>query len=185
VVTNDEHLHVRLRELKDQGRPVRGTGGDDVHHTVGYNFKFTNLQAAVGLAQLTYLEPRLARMKRTYSMYAQELGNLKGIRLPGFCLDAGECPQWTDAIIERRDDLDRVLLARNVHCRRFWFPIHSQAPYRLPDGLFPNSSIVCRKALWLPSSFTLSDADVMDVCGYISEFLTTRANDSASAGGKG
>ena len=49
VVTDDDRLHVRLRELKDQGRPVRGTGGDDAHDSVGFNFKFTNLQAAIGL----------------------------------------------------------------------------------------------------------------------------------------
>jgi perosamine synthetase len=182
VLTDDERLYVRLRELKDQGRPVRGTGGDDIHHSVGYNFKFTNLQAAVGLAQLTYLETRLARMKRTYSIYANRLQNLKGIRLPGFCLDGGECPQWTDAIVERRDDLDRFLLARNVHCRRFWFPIHTQIPYRQPDELFPNSSALGPHAIWLPSAFTLSDADVNDVCDYIQEFLTSRVGEVANAG---
>jgi perosamine synthetase len=182
VLTNDDRLHVRLRELKDQGRPVRGTGGDDIHHSIGYNFKFTNLQAAVGLAQLTYLETRLARMRRTYSIYATQLENLEGIRLPRFCLDAGECPQWTDAIVERRDELDGFLLARNVHCRRFWFPIHTQIPYRLSDELFPNSSAVCPHAMWLPSAFTLSDEDANDVCGYIREFLTSRAGDVANAG---
>src|SRR5207253_5319079 len=47
ILTNDDQLHARLRALKDQRRPVRGTGGADLHPTVGYNFKFTNLQAAV------------------------------------------------------------------------------------------------------------------------------------------
>jgi perosamine synthetase len=182
ILTNDESLHVRLRELKDQGRPVRGTGGDDLHNSVGYNFKFTNLQAAVGLAQLTYLETRLARMRRTYAIYADRLQNLKGIRLPGFCIESGECPQWTDAVVEQRDDLDRFLRARNVHCRRFWFPIHTQTPYRQPDDLFPNSSSVCPHAIWLPSAFTLSDADVNDVCAYIEEFLSSRARDVTSTG---
>ena len=182
ILTDDERLCVRLRELKDQGRPVRGTGGDDIHHSVGYNFKFTNLQAAIGLAQLTYLETRLARMRRTYSIYAAQLEKVEGIRLPGFCLDSGESPQWTDAIVERRDDLDRFLLDRNVHCRRFWFPIHTQLPYGLPDKLFPNSSSVCPHAIWLPSAFTLSDTDVNDVCGYIHEFLTSRAGEVANAG---
>ena len=51
VLTDDDSVHARLRELKDQGRPVRGTGGDDIHFSVGYNFKLTNLQAAVGLGQ--------------------------------------------------------------------------------------------------------------------------------------
>ena len=143
VLTDDEGLYTRLRELKDQGRPTRGTGGDDLHHSVGYNFKFTNLQAAVGLAQLSYLDSRRARMKSIYSIYAALLKDLEGIRLPGFCLERGEFPQWTDAVVDRRDDLDRYLQARNVQCRRFWFPIHTQAPYRQADDLFPNSSAIC------------------------------------------
>jgi len=42
IVTDDEKLVARLRELKDQGRPMRGTGGDDLHPALGFNFKFTN-----------------------------------------------------------------------------------------------------------------------------------------------
>ena len=132
ILTNDERLQVRARELKDQGRPVRGTGGDDVHDSVGYNFKLTNLQAALGLAQLGYLERRMARLKQIYRTYAHALNGLEGITLPGFNLDEGESPQWVDAIVERRDELDGYLLERNVHCRRFWFPLHTQKA--LPTG---------------------------------------------------
>jgi perosamine synthetase len=175
VLTNDDHLHVRLHELKDQGRPVRGTGGDDVHHTVGYNFKFTNLQAALGLGQLSYLDRRVARIKETYRTYARALHGIDGISLPGFRLEDGESPQWIDAIVDRRDELDRYLVARNVHCRRFWFPLHTQSAYRQSDDRFPNSTRACQRALWLPSAFTLSDEDVTMVCGDIAEFLTERA----------
>jgi perosamine synthetase len=179
VLTNDDRLHVRVRELKDQGRPVRGTGGDDVHHAVGYNFKFTNLQAALGLGQLSYLDRRVARIKQTYRTYARLLEGLDGISLPGFRLEDGESPQWIDAIVDRRDDLDRYLLARNVHCRRFWFPLHTQAAYHQSDECFPNSTRVCRHAIWLPSAFTLSDEDLTTVCGHIADFLT---GDTAAGG---
>jgi perosamine synthetase len=182
ILTDDDALCIRLRELKDQGRPLRGTGGDDIHQSIGYNFKFTNLQAAIGLAQLSYLETRLARMKRIYSVYAAQLGSLDGIRLPGFALECGESPQWTDAIVERRDELDRFLLARNVHCRRFWFPVHTQPPYRQSDDLFPNSTTVCPHALWLPSAFTLTDEDLSFVCSCIREFLSGRASEAAVRG---
>jgi perosamine synthetase len=170
ILTNDDALHIRLRELKDQGRPVRGTGGDDIHHSVGYNFKLTNLQAAVGLGQLTHLAPRLDRQKQIYRLYAENLSGVKGITLLGFRLEVGESPQWTDALVERRDDLVRYLEARGAHCRPFWFPIHTQAPYRLPDTAFPNSTKVIPHALWLPSAFTLSDDDVLIVCQYIRDF---------------
>jgi perosamine synthetase len=183
VLTDDDRLNVRLRELKDQGRPVRGTGGDDIHASIGYNFKFTNLQAAVGMAQLEYLDARLARMKKLYSVYATELRDLDGIRLPGFRLDVGESPQWTDAIVSRRDELDRYLLDRNMHCRRFWFPLHTQQPYRQPDERFPISTATCPQAIWLPSAFTLSDADVGAVCASIREFLAPAAVYQTRSGG--
>ncbi len=171
VLTDDDVLHGRLRELKDQGRPVRGTGGDDVHFSVGYNFKLTNLQAAVGLGQLSALHGRIERQKQIYALYSENLKGVEGIRLPGFRLDGGEVPQWTDALIDRRDELDRYLQERNIFCRRFWFPIHTQKPYLLSDDNFPNSSRLIPKALWLPSAFTLSDRDVLTVCSEIKDFF--------------
>jgi perosamine synthetase len=171
ILTDDSNLYGRLRELKDQGRPVRGTGGDDIHYSVGYNFKFTNLQAAVGLGQLGYLEGRLQRMREIYRIYVARLSDLPGISLPGFDIGAGETPQWTDAIVEQRDELDRFLASRKIHCRRFWHPLHTQAPYRQSDEYFPNSSRVAPHALWLPSAFTLTDEDVAAVCEQICSFI--------------
>jgi perosamine synthetase len=171
IVTNDDHLHARLRELKDQGRPVRGTGGDDVHSSVGYNFKFTNLQAAVGLGQLTYLYSRMERMKAIYLGYLRGLEGVTGVHLPGFRLEDGERPQWTDALIDRRDVVDVHLSAHNAHCRRFWFPLHTQSPYRASDELFPNASRVGPRALWLPSAFSLTDEDVSSTCTLVRECL--------------
>lgn len=173
ILTNDDTLHTRLRELKDQGRAVRGTGGDDIHYSVGYNFKLTNLQAAVGLGQLSALGYRLERQKHIYRVYAENLSGLNGISLPGFRLESGEIPQWTDALVEHRDELDCYLKSREVYCRRFWFPIHTQAPYWQPDDRFPNSTRVIPHALWLPSAFTLSDDDVLTVCQHVKEFLGT------------
>jgi perosamine synthetase len=73
IVTNDPELHLRLKELKNQGRPMRGSGGDDVHPSIGFNFRMTNLQAAVGIAQLDKLYKRLARMREIYQIYAELL----------------------------------------------------------------------------------------------------------------
>lgn len=170
VLTDDDALHIRLRELKDQGRPERGTGGDDVHATVGYNFKLTNLHAAVGLGQLGYLGERVARQQRTYQQYAEGLAGVAEVTLPGFDVAGGEVPQWIDAVVERRDELDHFLQTRGMHCRRFWFPLHTHAPYRRSDEEFPGSVWASRRALWLPSPFTITDADVDAVSGAIREF---------------
>jgi perosamine synthetase len=171
VTTDDDELHVRLRELKDQGRPARGSGGDDVHNSVGFNFKFTNLQAAVGLAQLEHLSQRLERMGCIYRGYAEGLRGISGISVLPFCVKKGEIPQWTDVLVEQRDDLFDRLASRGIRCRRFWHPLHTQAPHRAPAERFPNSSRTIPHAMWLPSAFTLSESDVATVCREIREAL--------------
>jgi perosamine synthetase len=170
IVTNDEAIFHRLRELKDQGRPVRGTGGADVHDSIGFNFKLTNLQAAVGLGQLKKLNERMERIRRTYSIYRDDLAKIKRVRILPFDIGAGEQPQWVDALAERRDELDEFLDKNGAGCRRFWFPLHTQKPYRRDEKDFPNSARVGKQAIWLPSAFQMTDDDVRSVCRLITKF---------------
>jgi perosamine synthetase len=172
IVTDDEAISHRLRELKDQGRPVRGTGGADKHDSIGFNFKLTNLQAAVGLGQLEKLNARLKRIRQTYRIYHHELAGVKGIRVLPFKIDGGEQPQWIDALAERRDELDVFLAKNGAGCRRFWFPLHTQKPYRRDDADFPNSTWLGKQAIWLPSAFQMSDTHVQTVCHLIKKFYS-------------
>jgi perosamine synthetase len=171
ILLDDDALEVRLRELKDQGRPQRGTGGDDIHDRIGYNFKLTNIQAAIGVAQLEKLAARTSRMQQTYLQYVEGLKDVDELTLLPFQVEKGEIPQWVDALAQRRDELVEYLQMRNIFCRRFWFPIHTHKPYRLPDSEFPNSTHLSAKAFWLPSSFSLSDADTEHVCNQIRKFF--------------
>jgi len=172
IVTDDEAISHRLRELKDQGRPVRGTGGADKHDSIGFNFKLTNLQAAVGLGQLEKLNARLKRIRQTYRIYHHELAGVKGIRVLPFKIDSGEQPQWIDALAERRDELDVFLAKNGAGCRRFWFPLHTQKPYRRDDADFPNSTWLGKQAIWLPSAFQMGDTHVQTVCHLIKKFYS-------------
>ena len=116
IVTNSDEIFNRLRPLKDQGRFVRGTGGDDAHNTIGYNFRLTDLQAAVGLGQFAHLKERLARMKRNYKLYAENLKDIKEIKI--FPSTDEETPQWTDIITNKRDELEKYLREKNIGNRR-------------------------------------------------------------------
>ena len=170
VVTDDESLAVRLRQLKDQGRPVRGTGGNDVHASIGFNFKLTNLQSAVGIAQLDRLDSRADRLKKIYRGYRDGLAGVGQIRVLPFAVDRGESPQWVDVLATDRDRLVAFLLEHDMHCRPFWYPLHTQRPYRRPDADFPNAMSVADRALWLPSALSLSDDDVSAVCTRIRQY---------------
>ena len=174
ITTNDDKLHIRLRELKDQGRSVRGTGGDDIHNSVGYNFKLTNVQAAIGMGQLFLLEGRLSRIKEIYSLYNKYLDGVKELILFKFNIREGESPQWVDATAEKRNEMEKYLRKRGIFCRKYWHPLHTQRPYKETEELFPVSSTLSKKAIWLPSAFTLSDADIKLVCSTIKKFYSSR-----------
>ena len=61
IVTNDKFIYKTISRLKDQGRVGPTTGGEDNYVSVGYNFKFTNLQATLGLSQLASINQRVNR----------------------------------------------------------------------------------------------------------------------------
>ncbi len=170
IVTNDDKLEVYLKELKDQGRAARGTGGDDIHRVTGYNFKFTNLQAAIGLGQLSQLEFRMNKIKKTYQQYLESL-NPDTVSLFKFNITEGELPLWIDGWTDKRDELCAHLHFKNIDFRKFWFPLHTQKPYKLPDDNFPNSIKMSPKCLWLPSAFTLDKEDILTACENINEFF--------------
>lgn len=173
VVTDSDELYAKLRPLKDQGRPVRGTGGDDAHPTIGFNFKYTDVQAALGLGQLKLVQDRITRMRRIYALYREELDGVAGISIFDIDLKAGGVPQWTDALVERREELDIYLQSLNIDCRRYWLPIHLQKAYPSQSGEFTNSTKYLPHALWLPSAFTMTDDDVRTVSREIKKFLNT------------
>ena len=167
VVTTDAALERRLRELKDHGRPVRGTGGADEHVSVGYNFKLTNLQAAVGVAQMEAFADRLDHQRDLYRWYREGLDGVPGVRLLEFDLEGGEVPQWIDVLAEDRDGLHDHLEGLGIGTRKLWYPLHTQAPYRQEDGAFPVATEVSRQGLWLASALRLTREDVDHVCASI------------------
>lgn len=161
VLTNSAVLNDRLLELKDQGRRVRGTGGDDLHPVMGYNFKFSDLHAAVGLAQLDAFEQRVKNSVERDQWYRQALDGLPGVEFP--TNEPGEVLQWTDVLLDCRDHARTALLARQIDSRPYWLPIHRQNPYKRDDVGFANTIDLSRRALWLPSTFSITESDVARV----------------------
>ncbi|MGC1777792.1 MAG: DegT/DnrJ/EryC1/StrS family aminotransferase [Xanthobacteraceae bacterium] len=167
IVTNDRAMHDSLRELKDQGRRNGGSGGDDIHPVLGFNFKFTDLQAAVALAQFDEIQERLNAAVRRDQVYAGHLANQPGLTLPSF-EQPGEVRQWTDILVQDRPRVVAALEAANIGCRAFWHPLHHQGPYLdKDDATFPNTLDISRRGLWLPSRFDMTEAEIERVCSVI------------------
>ncbi|MGE5790045.1 MAG: DegT/DnrJ/EryC1/StrS family aminotransferase [Syntrophaceae bacterium] len=160
IATADTEVYHRLLELKDQGRRTRGTGGDDLHPVMGYNFKFTNLQAAVGLAQLEKLRERLDHARWREERYIQRLGNQPRWGLPSRNNQEGEVTQWTDLLADDRKSIEAAFRQAGIGYRCFWHPLHRQGPYAADDADFATSIETSQKGLWLPSSFSLTEEQV-------------------------
>ena len=170
ITTDDAALVDRLRELKDQGRRVQGTGGDDLHPVLGYNFKLTNIQAAIGLAQLEHFQKRIKKAKRQNGWYFDRLHAAKGIdasRLKDG--KDGTALQWSDILCDDRSALVRAFEADGIGNRPFWLPLHRQEPYKADDADFPITIEISAKGLWLPSHFDLTEEQTDRVVSVISE----------------
>lgn len=181
VVTNDSEFYARLVELKDQGRPTRGTGGDDIHVSIGFNFKYTDLQAAMGIAQLSSFDSRVARLRRHYQLYKEAIESSERLWLPEMDIESGACPQWVDIFCEDRDSLHSHLKEKKMDCRKFWHPIHTQKAYEHLNVRLPNSSLVSRNAMWLPSALSLTDEDIQAIAREVNKWAAARCSTAAIA----
>ena len=168
IVTNSKIFYNRLLELKDQGRRQRGTGGNDLHPVLGFNFKYTNLQAAVGLAQLKKLSSRLKKFKRRDFLYKKYLSNNQQVILPKTYDD--EVLQWFDILIPNKQKVVKYLRQKNIDVRSFWFPINKQKTYKSKEK-FSISDKVSAYGLWLPSCFDITEDEIQQVCNSINEIL--------------
>mgnify|MGYP001156784736 CR=1 FL=1 len=170
IVTNNKLIYQNLCELKDQGRIGPTTGGEDKYNSVGYNFKYTNLQAALGLDQLRTINQRVNRLKNHYKFYKKNLIQNKKFKLIGFDLKNGELPLWTDVYSSKRNKLFKYLKDKRIFCRYFWHPLNTCKPYKQSFFSLKNSKKLQGKLMWLPSSLNLKKKDLFKICNFINKF---------------
>ena len=165
LITNDDELAERLRKLKDFGRAA---GGTDIHQSIGYNFKFTDLQACVGIEQMKKLDWRIERKREILVKYRQSLRAIGSVKF--FEQDLATTTPWfIDVLCERRTDLQEHLKQKGIGTRAMYPPIHRQQAYQ-NVGDHPVSELVGRQGLWLPSSSQLTDQQIETVCDSVAEF---------------
>jgi len=155
LITNDDTIANKIRRLKDFGR---ATGGNDIHDSIGYNFKFTELQACIGIEQMKKLPWRVTRKKKILELYKSLLKDVKQISF--FKQDLINTTPWfIDVLAENRQELQEFLKNRNIGSRVMYPPINKQKAYNI-EGDHIVSNIVGIYGLWLPSAVQLTNEQI-------------------------
>jgi perosamine synthetase len=171
VVSNDEGFIEVCRNLKN----VSLTEGRHFWHgRIGYNFRMTNMQAAVGCAQLERFDALVAARQRNAQHYRQLLEDVPGLSFqPQSRLVTSS--HWmvgveVDPLVFGidRDELRRLLAMRGIETRSYFIPMHLQPCYQSPVVL-PNAERLSAQGFYLPSSSTLDDVTRAHVCEQIME----------------
>jgi len=167
VITNDKLLYEKICRIKDFGRTK---GGADIHDEMGWNFKFTDLQAVFGIEQMKKLPYRSERKKHIYKLYKDQLSDITEI---GFLeTDLRKVTPWfMDIFVDEPARLKGYLKGKNIGTRTIYPAVHSQKIFSHIKGDFKNASYMCRRGLWLPSSLSLKDDDISRICSEIRKFF--------------
>jgi perosamine synthetase len=169
VLARDEALAGRMRVLRDHGM----TPGRRYHHEIlGFNYRMTNLQAALGVAQLERLDEFVLLRRRVADTYARLLSGVPGLRVFGEEPWAKSAHWMTSIELDpaRGWDRDRLMSdldAAAVDTRPFFIPLSQLPLYQEPPGTFPRAERLGRDALSLPSGAMLTDADLEYVAATI------------------
>jgi perosamine synthetase len=165
LITDDDEIANKLIRLKDFGR---AKGGLDVHDSIGWNFKFTDIQAVIGIEQMKKLQWRVDRKKEILQLYRSLLKDVSQIKFFDQNLEY-TTPWFIDILAEDRDDLFQFLKENGIGTRVMYPPINKQVAYNTP-GEFPVSELVGEKGLWLPSASQLTDDEIARIVESIRRF---------------
>tara|TARA_X000000368_G_scaffold392767_1_gene357846 strand:- start:26480 stop:27574 length:1095 start_codon:yes stop_codon:yes gene_type:complete len=167
LFTNDKNYAEKIGLLKNFGR---ASSGNDIHKTIGFNSKFTEMQAAIGIEQMKKLDHRINLKKSIWTRYYNNLKDVDGIQLFEHNLN-DTTPWFIDSLCEDKIELQNFLKANNIGSRDMYPPLNKQEAYN-ESGDFPVSFNIGKKGLWLPSAAQLKDEEIDYITDKIKEFYS-------------
>jgi perosamine synthetase len=178
VLTNDAQIAEQARSLRNLcfKRERR------FHHSeLGYNFRLTNLQAAIGMAQIDRMPETIAKKRWMGEAYTQRLQHLTVLQLPVEEPWARQVYWMYGLVLDESTQLTAVELARRlqeqgIETRPFFLGMHEQPVYTsrglFKDEHYPVAERIARQGLYLPSGLTISEAQVDEVCQAVEKILS-------------
>lgn len=170
VVTDDDDYAQRCRHLRGQGVSATQTYWHDV---VGFNYRMTNIAAAIGVAQLERIDDVLARKRHIAELYRERLTGIPGVTFQREA-EWATAVWWMVSILvepEQRDPLMRFLFENGVETRPFFYPAH-ELPMYPTEKTYPVAERLGASGINLPSFPELTEAEIDTVCGLIARFMS-------------
>ncbi|OGG06468.1 hypothetical protein A2777_05815 [Candidatus Gottesmanbacteria bacterium RIFCSPHIGHO2_01_FULL_40_15] len=171
VVTDDRKKADLMKMLRDHGQDP---GRHYYHPLIGFNYRMTNLQAALGTAQLERIQKLLNFKSRIAALYTNMLSKVAGIYFPE--IPAGtEAVCWLYSVIVdkpyplSRDVLIKKLKNRGIETRPFFYPMH-RLPAYISEESFPAADYLFHHGINLPSGYNLTEGDIKYICAVIKSF---------------
>lgn len=175
IVFRDKQIAERAATLRDHGMNKNKRYW---HDEVGYNYRLTNLQAAIGVAQFERLDEFVCRKRKIASLYNESLEQLTYFQLPESS-DQYYNSFWLYTFLIKpdapftREDLIEFLKQKAIETRPVFYPLHVMPPYSnfgKPEGL-KTSAMVSQTGMSLPSAVSLSEREVVYICDCIVQFV--------------
>lgn len=181
VVTDSEELAERCRMLRNL---CFRTDVRYVHDEISDNYRFTNVQAAIGLAQLERLDEFIERKRTMGKYYTEKLKDIKGLLLPIERTDYAENIYWVYGLALDEDiqadnrDVQKLLSEEGIGSRTFFWCMHEQPVYKnmglFKDEKYPNAEYLARKGFYIPSGLALTKEQmdtVIDKVGKVMKII--------------
>jgi perosamine synthetase len=167
VVTDDEEIYRQMGLLRDFGRL---SGGSDHYLSVGWNLKFTDLQAVIGIEQMRRLPALVQRKKAIFALYGEQLAGIPGVEVPRTDLES-VTPWFVDVLVDKamKQSLMHYLHQHGIGSREIYPPLHSEPAFSA-TGSFPHAEDASARGVWLPSSLRLEDGSIERICALIRNF---------------
>lgn len=162
VLTQREDLHEKLRLLRNQGR---ASSGSFIHPSLGMNFRMTDLQCAVGLAQLRKLSAIVTARRKNHARYQANLEGAAGLRFMRVQPGSTFVPFRFVLLTSRKGAIVEALDQAGVQTRSFFYPMHLQPCLTTyASSPLPVSESLYEQGICLPIHSSLTEADIDYVC---------------------
>jgi perosamine synthetase len=175
ILTNNSELALKCQKLRNLA--FEPNGRRFVHHEIGWNYRMTNMQAALGLAQLEKIDYHIQRKREIGALYQKILNNLEDYQKPLIKTEYAENIYWVFGLISKsEEDCKKIvdkLSNNNIGTRPFFWCMHEQ-PIFIKMGLFfgesyPVAERLARNGFYLPSGLGIKNSEVTLVCRELSK----------------